>query len=662
MFSHRRQYTKSRHAQTGVAAIMGAVLLFSMVAFMALVTDTGRLYFEKRSQQKNTDLAALETALRYCRDQSMGGEALNLAAENVMARNNYAGNFEDGGDSTLEATLIDTNTVQVIVTQTTTPSLFQRMMNLEADTITLSTSSTAKACEPSAKLAIATTLADVDLLNNVLGDFLGGPLALTVAGYNSLLDASINLFDFTEALVSLGISVGEDGLISGTASITDILSTAVSVLNSAGGDSAVAASILQTQVIDQVVSAPTIALGDLLSISSEDPESALNVDLGVVDLVKGTIYLAGEANNIVADVPIALLGLADVTVKLQITEPPQIAIGNPEMAKVDPYGTHAIFVRTAQVRSYISLELPILGTLDGLLSSPLISEITDTVNSLLSLNLIDVLGDILCIVGCVQEKDLTDIDILSSPRIDIAVSAGNGEARVTDYDCDDEDNKALYVDTSTSSANVALGRFAASEAQAAAAVFSTDPLSVDPVPILDIGTVRVRKTCVLAICSYSYQQGSGWVSDKSLADRQSFTGGGMGLALETNLVGDSDSLILSTPPSAACDASFVDSYELEFCDEFNAQDPLENLAATLSGVDLQFYNPSDGNLLGVVTTLLTSVVDTLVSELSTLLSTTLSTVLDPVVNMLLDTLGISLANADVGGALICENDSVRLVQ
>ena len=662
MFAYRRHYAASMRSQRGVAAIMAAVLMFSMVAFMALVTDTGRLYFEKRSQQKNTDLAALETALRYCRNQSLDDSSLDIAAENVMARNNYDGDFQDGGDSTIDATLIDANTVQVIVTRNTVPSLFQRMMNLEADTIILSTSAIAKACEPSAKLAIATTLADVDLLNNVLGDFVGGPLALTLAGYNGLLDASINLLDFTEALVSVGISVGEDGLISGSAAITDILSVAVSVLNSAGGDSAIAASILQTQVIDQIITAPNIALGDLLSISSEDPESALDIGLGVFDLVQGAIYLAGEESDVVADVPIALLGLADVTVQLQVTEPPRIAVGNPERARLAPYGSQAIYVRSAQVRSYVSLELPILGTLDGLLTSPLISEITDTVNDLLSLNLVGVLADILCILACEQEEDMTDIDILSSPRIDIGIFAGTGEARVTDYDCDDEENKALYVDTSTSAANVALGRFGSTEADASAAVFSSDPLIVEPVPIVDIGTIRVKKTCVLAICSYSYQQGSGWVSDKSLADRDAFSGGGIGLSLDTSIVGDTSSMVLSAPASAACDSDFVDAYELEFCDEFNAQDPLEGLASTLSGAELTFYNPTNGSLLGIVTSLLTSVVDTLVSELSTLLSTTLSTVLDPVVNMLLDTLGVSLANADVGGALVCQNDRVRLVQ
>ncbi|WP_269618432.1 pilus assembly protein TadG-related protein [Zhongshania sp. BJYM1] len=656
MQMQRPQLNRSPQRQRGVTTILAVLMMLSLFTFLAVVTDTGRLYLAKRSLQKDADLAAMETALRYCRDQSLDVEAMTLADLDVLspARNNFKGN---NTNSTVTMTRVD-NAVTASISYRVPASLFEQLLPSDDNEINLTASATAKACEPSAKLGISTNLLEVNLLNGVLGELLGTNIALTLASWQGLADVDINLLDFTNALASVGISVAQDGLITGTASVADILDVAATVLSNAGGDSAVAASILENEIVDQVIASPNIALGSILSVASTDPDSALDVGLNVLDLVKGVIYLGGKDNETVVDVPIALLGLADVVVKLQITEAPQFAIGNPELAKADPYGNNAIYVQTAQIKTFISLELPILGTLDSVLTNPLISDITDTANSLLSLNLIDVLGDILCLVGCVQEKDKVDIDFLSTPRVDIAVYGGRGEARVTDYKCDG--GKSLDVDTTTSTLSVVLGQFGDNVAEAESNVFSTSPLVPEPLPILDIGSVHVKKTCVLAICSYQYKKGSGWTSDINQADRQAYTGGGIGLALDTEVVGDGPTgQTISDNPDATCLPGVKD--ELNFnCADFEATDPLSSLVTTLSGVQPEFYTPSNGNVLGTVTSLVGATANTLISTISSLISSTLSPILDPVLNSLLKTLGVSLANAEVGAALTCENDKVRL--
>src|SRR5690606_22595455 len=63
--------TASRQGQRGVVAVMAAVMMTTLIMFLAVVVDTGRIFLEKRSLQKNADLAALETALLYCRDQDI---------------------------------------------------------------------------------------------------------------------------------------------------------------------------------------------------------------------------------------------------------------------------------------------------------------------------------------------------------------------------------------------------------------------------------------------------------------------------------------------------------------------------------------------------------------------------------------------------------------
>ncbi|GAA4088320.1 pilus assembly protein TadG-related protein [Zhongshania borealis] len=643
--------------QGGVTTILALLMMLSLFTFVAVVADTGRLYLEKRSLQKNADLAAMETALIYCRDQTIDVDSMTLDDLYVLSasRNNFLGNATN---STVNVSRSG-NAVTVALTYRVPASLFEQLLPSDDNEVTLSASATAKACEPSARLGISTNLIEADILNSVLGDLLGTNISLTLASWQGLADVDINLLDFTDALGDVGISVGQDGIITGTASIATILDTAVSVLNSAGGDSAIAASILDTQIVDQIISSPNIALGSILSVASTDPESALDVGLNVLDLVKGVVYLGGKDNDIVVDVPINLLGLASVTVKLQVTEAPQFSIGNPELAKVDPYGNDAIYVQTAQVKTFISLNLPILGTLDTLLTSPLVSEITDTANDLLTLNLIGALNNILCAVLCSVEKDQVDIDFLSTPRIDIAVYGGRGEARVTDYNC--ENGKSLDVDTTTSTLNVVMGQFGDDLAEAESNVFSSSPLVPEPLPILDIGSIHVKKTCVAIFgCSYQYRKGAGWTTDKNQADRQSYVGGGIGLMLDTDILGSGPiGQTISDAPDALCLPGVKD--ELNFsCADFEATDPIASLATTLSGVEAEFYTPSNGNILGTVTSLVGATASTLISSVNALITSTLSPVLDPILNTLLNTLGVSLTTADVGAALTCENDKVRL--
>ena len=64
--------SSSRHHQRGAFSVIAAVMLLPLLAFMALVVDSGRLYMEKRVLQKAADTAALEAVARHgnCRPGS----------------------------------------------------------------------------------------------------------------------------------------------------------------------------------------------------------------------------------------------------------------------------------------------------------------------------------------------------------------------------------------------------------------------------------------------------------------------------------------------------------------------------------------------------------------------------------------------------------------
>ncbi|MEX1666131.1 pilus assembly protein TadG-related protein [Zhongshania arctica] len=654
------------HYQRGVTTLFAVLMMLSLLTFVAVVTDTGRLYLEKRSLQKNADLAAMETALLYCRDHSLDVESLTIADMNVLSasRNDFRGNDTNSGVVVTR----NGNAVTVVLSYGVPASLFEQLLPSDDNTVNLSASATAKACEPTALLSIRSSIATVDggLLNSVLGGLLGTTLNLTVGDWESLIDTNINLLSYFDALASeVGVTAGDyDSLLTSSISLADLLDVGANVL-SADGASAVAVSALESISADIPLATPNINLAEILAIQNDASKTSLDVNLPLMQLVESSIQLANSNSSIAADVDVAL-GIADATVRLKVTEPAQTAIGNPDLAAVDPYGNNAIYVDTAQVKAFVSLDLPIVGALlnnlTALLSAPLVSDVSNVVNSLLSLNLIGALGDILCLVTCVDEKDQVDIQILASPRIDIAITAGSGEARLIDADCDMDGTKILNADVSTSVASVALGQFGTDTEDASSNVFSSDPLTVDPIPLIDIGTIRVRKTCVIIFgCSYQYQRGAGWTSDKALADRQAFAGGGIGLKLDTTILGDGPESLATFENNP--DDTYLPDVKADIENSFqafSADDPVASIASTLTGVELQFYEPSNGNLLGGVLSLVGATASTLVSDINGILAAALSPVLDPLVNELLDTLGVSLANAEVGAALTCENDKVRL--
>jgi len=446
-----------------------------------------------------------------------------------------------------------------------------------------------------------------------------------------------------------------------------LLGVAADVLNQGGGtgDVSVAAGGLDDLAgLSLPAFSPLVQLGDILNVQSGTDAAGLDTTLNVLSLVQGSVQLASANCAVCATVPVDLPGVAGVQIRTQIIEPPQIsAIGRPDLAAADPLGENKIFVRTAQARALVSVELPIVGSvltgLQTLLTNPLISGVTSTVNNLLTLNLAGLVSDLTCVLACTQEKDLTDIQVLSTPRIDVYIEAGEGAAYVENYTCGS--TKSLDVPTRTAAADIRIGSLGSSAADAATNVFakpSTTPV-VSPVPLLDIGSYHARKQCVLAICSTSYRKADGtYTPTKSLAQRTSFSGGGIGVKAEVPVAATNGTEVYSDPPTA----DLPDVGEEPSWHAVSSTDIVDSLTDTLSGLELQFYRPSNGNLLGTVLSQVGSVAATLVSTLEGIIDAALAPLLDPLVDFLLDALGLNLNQVDVGANLSCEDGGGTLVE
>jgi uncharacterized membrane protein len=686
----RSRGTMASPRQQGGAIIAFAAIGLSVLVILLSITDIGFLYYYKREYQKAADLAAMAgarklvspvTGLRSCVDNATPAAADN-AARNLGGKT-YTLQVECGKWTPTAATRaarLDTSVDedQLDAVRATISGVPPRFLPFNS-TPTISASAVALADQPLAQLTIKSTVAAVDteqsaLLNGVVGGLLGGSIDLSVAAWNGLLNTNINLLSYLDALaLELGIDAGNyDEVLGAEVTLGQLLEVAADVLERGGGTGEISAGV---GGLNDLLSVglpgfdPLIHLGDLLNVQTGTPEAGLDTDLNLLQLVQGSVQLASSACAVCADIPINLPGVVGVQVHAKVIEPPQLsAIGNPALAVMDPMGPDRIYVRTAQVRTLISVDIPIAGlVLDGLndlLSSSVVSGLTTAVNDLLSLNILPLIETLSCVVYCDIQRDASDIQILPTPRLDINLDAGSGEAHVSDYACDDE-GKSLTAPTTTAVAELRIGKMGDSAEDAVNQVFaSTAPPTVEPLPLVDIGSKRVRYQCTLLLfCWTEWRTEAGtWSGNEADAARIAFAGGGIGLKADVPIAGGNSTQVYNDPPAGG----LPNIGEEPAWQSVSSTGIVSSLSSTLSGLSLEFYEPTGsggigGSGLGSVLYLVGSVVNTLVAAIMDIVDVLLAPLLDPLLDVLLSGLGIDLDKVDVGGNLSCDGGGATLV-
>ncbi|PPE74722.1 hypothetical protein C3942_08165 [Solimonas fluminis] len=641
------------------------------------IADMGFLYFYKREYQKAADLAAmagarsLHLSCATARTTGIANANQNLGGRNHNTPVLECGHWDGRRDVAFDP---DADTEDLNAVRATISGIPPRFLPF-IKSHTLTARAIAIANQPLAQLRIRSTLATVNpgqgtLLNAVVGGLLGGSLNLSAGAWDGLVHTDLNLLNYLDALaLNLGLDVGDyDSVLDTEVSLGTLLGVAATALQQGGGSGGTAnidASLLGLQNLlgaNLPGMSPLIRLGDLLNIQTGTPESGLDTNLNLFQLIQGSVQLANKNCVACANLPINIPGVVGANVRVRVIESPQLsAIGNPERARLDPLGEDRIYVRTAQVRTLISVDLPNLtGLITPLLNDTVVGSVANVVNDLLSLNLLGVLGWLLPIP---TERDVIDILVLPTPRLDVNIDAGGGRAYVSDYSCANEPDKSLTVPTYTAAAELRVGNMGTTAADAATKVFaSSAPPTVDPVPVLDIGTRRVRQICLLGLCSTTWLRADGgWDSDKSKSKRNAFVGGGIGLKADLPIASTNTTQVYTQPPAGGLPKVGEDpAYK-----SVTSSNIVNSLRNTLLGLQLQFYQPSGGGIggsgLGNVVFLVGSVVNTLVSTLTTAINAVLGPLLDPLVNLLLEQLGVDLNKVEVGANLSCSGGGATLV-
>ena len=612
--------------QSGAVAMLGALWL--MVAVICLATiDIGNVFWQKRELQKIADLAALAgasvTQMQDCNGSAQKNAVLNGAA--VQDLKVECGNWSKTRTGPVSSDRFvagqDPFNASRVQVARAVPFLFF-LQGSGNSSRTVEAKAVAWRPQPAAALTIRSTLLQVDtsksaILNAILGGLLGSSIKLDAVGWNGLLGTQINLLQFLDLLAPrIGLKVGDyDKLANADVSVGVLLQTMVDAVQQSGNTADVALQALN-QLVTAALGVPalTLKLSQLLNLQTGLDSSALDLGLNAFDLVQGMIQVGNGNSALSAAVAVPIPGLVNLNVFLKVIEPPQMsAIGDPQLAKLDPLGVNRIFVRTAQVRVLVSVESSVLGGLfqvvDALLKP--LSPVIALLNVLLG-----------------NADGYADMTILPPvTRIDLSLDVGGGQSYVTDYDCN-AGSKKLVTNSRTAAADIRLGRLGNSLTTAKAQAFGTRaPVQMSPFPVL-------RLDCI----------GCDGIGKRT---KQFF--GGLGVMVNTPVVERKDpAFTFNDPPALASDPLWK---------PLSANNIVGSLATTVGSLNvLQTLTPDPRASPGGIQALLkvvNGVLSGLLALVQGIISGLLSPLLDPLVNVLLKALGIDLAQTEIGARMSC---------
>lgn len=626
--------------QSGSVAMLGALWL--MIAVICLATiDIGNVFWQKRELQKIADLAALAGAsdpagISECKNNSK----VFAISNGLMPTDGFEpepgfwtplDGYKSGGD--------EKNACKVEVRRDV--KLFFVFDSKNSSQRNIYAEAVAVRKPPLARLAVRTTLAkistdkDAAILNALVVSLLGGSLDIDIAGWKGLAETKINLLDFLGPLsANVDINVGDyTELLNADVKALYILKAMLEAVEKNGDTANVGLSVIDP-IIKLAAKVPDVAikLADILGLQTGIPEAALNLQVNALELLQAMVQVGNGDNAAAAAVELPL-GVANVGVYAKVIEKPQVSrIGNPELAKINPYGENKIYVRSAQVRLLVTTDLPAVDGLAGIVNALL--RIVSPI-----LNLTHLLTG-----GFLFDKDdpkitYLDAQVFDKPfRMDISIDVGGGEAYLNDFSCKNN-KRSIYADVKSEVTRVRIGKIGDSASDAVNKAFATkEKYPVKPLPILDLGCLG---------CGEKNK-------------RVSYYFGGLGLSIPELNVGSSENNKYKEIEAVRFDQ------EIKWGSEVAAQKILAGVGGGIKkNENLLSFLPADpraspAGISGILKAL-AGVLGSVLGAASDLFLVVLAPLLDPILDSLLKALGVKLGMAEFGAQLSC-NVSAELVK
>jgi uncharacterized membrane protein len=352
--------------EAGNMAILFAAGMGIASVIAAFAVDAAALYHEKRMLQAAVDLAAISAARDPADAQARAYRAL-LDADVLPADTTLAMLADPDGDSQLvverghyapdpalaPATrfVVNAEPINAVRVRARKPgrlyfaSTWSPLPVIGASAVATAT--------PRVAFSVGSRVARLrgGIANALLDRLLGTSISLTVADYNALADADVELLAFMEALAGeLGITAGTYAdVLAATASHGEIAAALGHLLDGAAGTAAgLIAGVAGSA--DVVPVGRLIDLGDMAGLAIGSGGQNLFTSISALDVLAASAALGEGSRQVDLGLTAGLPGLAGIDVDLVIGEPPQEGA----WFAVGPVGTVA---RTAQVRLRITARM-----------------------------------------------------------------------------------------------------------------------------------------------------------------------------------------------------------------------------------------------------------------------------------------------------------------
>ncbi len=316
-----------RRVQRGAVAVLGALWLLLAVTCL-MVIDVGYLLWQQREVQRIADLAAMARANSedFCRaaapSQLERANGVRDAGDQLAIQcGNWNPALDRGPGSPPQhfaADALPFNAARVTVSREV-PYFFAFSWGAGWRTVTATATAAAR---NTAGFSLGTGLAALNagVVNQLLGALLHANVALDLVSYQGLANARVRLLDLVELAPSVG-TVQE--LLDTRLGVGQLLALTASAL---GPGDAVAVTALN-RLAALGLDALTVTVGDLLNVTTTNPETAATAEVNVLELLMVAAQVANGSNLVNLAGGLQLPPLATVATKLVIVEPPAIAIG-----------------------------------------------------------------------------------------------------------------------------------------------------------------------------------------------------------------------------------------------------------------------------------------------------------------------------------------------
>ena len=336
--------------QRGNMVVMFAAGFVVASVVAAIAVDAAGIYHERRAIQNGVDLAALAAANNPAAAQSVAYSALMDAglmsagsqAGLMVVTGNYNPNPAVAVESRFVANATPANAVRVSFSKPGT--LY--FANGWAEPPTLGASATATVT-PQVAFSVGSRLASFSggVANDLLNKLLGTQIGLTVADYNGLVNAQVDVFSFLDKLaLKLGVSAG---------TYNDLLAMRADHGKLAAALADLLTGVQRTTMLKLANTAGhngTVPIGKLLQLGNlgdfdigTGAANGLFTKISALELLSASAAISDGNHQVALNTGLSLGDLLGVTVDVAIGEPPQ---GGSWFA----IGPSQTVVRTAQVR------------------------------------------------------------------------------------------------------------------------------------------------------------------------------------------------------------------------------------------------------------------------------------------------------------------------